>query len=170
MNDDVVTVSARIPAAIHAALRERAQENRRSLNAELVTILEAALSEREDSPPRGTTAPSRSLSVRDTGALTAQNLTAHFVERSKALGGQNPPSRVTGQVARLCGEMLKEGTDPEQVRAGLDLLLEKRLHPSTLPSLVHEASLPRARAGRNGRVTPSDIMARAEELRVMETQ
>ncbi len=125
-------------------------------------LAQQTLSEREDDPlSAGTTAPSRSLSVR---ALTSQHLVAHFVEASKALGGENPPSRVTGHVARLVGEMLAEGTDPERVRAGLDLLLEKRLHPSTLPSLVHEASLPRGRSGRNGYVSAQDVMDAAVNL------
>ncbi len=106
------------------------------------------------------------IAVRQTEVepITSQHLVAYFVDTSKSLGGDDPPRRVTGHIARLCGELLSEGVDPKNVRAGIDLLLEKRLHPSTLPSLVHEASLPRGKAGRQGRVTPSDILARAQEL------
>lgn len=118
----------------------------------------------EDEPKSGSS--SALATVSRLPAATGQGLVAFFVERSRSLGS-DPPSRVKGQVARLCGELLSEGVQPDRVRAGLELLLEKRLHPSTLPSLVHEASLPR----RNGtRVTPSDILAAAEEARLREQE
>lgn len=98
----------------------------------------------------------------------AQSLIAHYVDRSSDLG-MAPPSRVKGQVAKLVDELLREGIAPERVEAGLDLLLEKRTHPATLPSLVHEASLPR-REARNGRVTPTEILAEANRLREQEAR
>lgn len=101
----------------------------------------------------------------------AQGLVAYFVDQSKVLAdGATPPARVTGQVAKLVGEMLTEGQEPESIRLGLDVLISKRLHPSALPSCVHGASLPRPRMARPGRVTPSDILARAKELEAEEAR
>lgn len=94
----------------------------------------------------------------------SQTLTAYFVDESKRLHSE-PPRRVTGQVARLVGEMLEEGIAPARISAGIDLLLLKRLGPSTLPSLVHEAGLPRRpQPRRDGTVTPTEIMAHAVQL------
>jgi hypothetical protein len=91
----------------------------------------------------------------------AQDLVAYFVDESIRLRSQ-PPGRVTGQVARLVGEMLAEGVVPDRVRAGIDLLLLKRMHPSTLPSLVHEAGLPRRpQPRRDGGMVPTEMMEQA---------
>jgi len=89
-------------------------------------------------------------------------LVAYFVDESTRLHSK-PPRRVTGQVARLISEMLAEGVVPDRVRAGIDLLLLKRLHPSTLPSLVHEAGLPRRPQERrdDGMFSPEAMMADA---------
>lgn len=71
----------------------------------------------------------------------AQTLVAYFIDRSRLLGS-DPPGRVKGQVARLVGELVAEGQTAERISAGLDLMLDKRLSPSTLPSCVQEAALP----------------------------
>lgn len=44
-----------------------------------------------------------------------------------------------GHLGREVAKLLKEGIDPEHIRAGLALHRVKGLHPSTLPSLVNEA-------------------------------
>lgn len=51
---------------------------------------------------------------------------------------ERPPSRVVGQVAKELKAMLDEGIAPERVRAALAEWNRKGLHPSTLPSVVHE--------------------------------
>ena len=100
--------------------------------------------------------------IAETSNLTpAQTIIATFIDESRKLGS-DPPSRVKGQVARLVGELLREGIAPERVRAGVALMLERRTHPSTLPSMVHEAGLPAAKPRRtSGGVTPSEVMAEA---------
>ncbi|MER6913349.1 hypothetical protein ABT354_16910 [Streptomyces sp. NPDC000594] len=50
-----------------------------------------------------------------------------------------PPSKVLDHLGRETAKLLAEGIDPDHVRAGLARHRVKALHPSTLPSLVHEA-------------------------------
>ncbi|MFI1825396.1 hypothetical protein ACH41E_02925 [Streptomyces sp. NPDC020412] len=85
-----------------------------------------------------------------------------------------PPSGVLGHLGRETAKLLAEGIDPAHVRAGLARHRAKGLHPSTLPSLVHEAmnatsgldrpdfrtTVPARRAWAN----PADPAAYAEEL------
>lgn len=68
-------------------------------------------------------------------APTAQNLVAEWIDHCD---GKRPPGQVVGQVAKLLGQMLDEGIPSEHVRAGLAAWHDKRLHPSALPSVVHE--------------------------------
>ncbi len=98
----------------------------------------------------------------DSDAEGSQSLVAYFIDRSTSLGSK-PPGRVTGQVARQIGELVAEGTTGERIRAGIEILLTKRLHPSTLSSCVHESSLP-ASNGHRGGLTPAAIMAQAHSL------
>jgi hypothetical protein len=106
--------------------------------------------------------PSLSLKTKARHPSGAQELVGYFVDESIRLHSA-PPGRVTGQVAKLVGEMLGEGVVPDRVRAGIDLLLLKRLHPSTLPSLVHEAGLPHRPQERrdDGMFSPEAMMADA---------
>lgn len=90
------------------------------------------------------------------------DLVKFFVDESRARGS-DPPRRVIGQVAKLTGELLTEGIPPDRVRAGLVLMLDKRLHPSTLPSMVHEAALPNRRKNGGG-VTADEVMRQAVDL------
>lgn len=94
-------------------------------------------------------------------ATNSQALVAYFIDRSRLLGS-NPPGRVVGHVARLVGELVGEGETTNRVQAGIDLMLERRLHPSSLPSAVHEASLPTPR--RRGGLSPEQIMQQAYDL------
>lgn len=49
-----------------------------------------------------------------------------------------PPQDVLGHLGREVKKLLAEGIAPDHIRAGLNLHRAKGLHPSTLPSLVHE--------------------------------
>ncbi|MFJ6015377.1 hypothetical protein [Streptomyces sp. NPDC092952] len=51
----------------------------------------------------------------------------------------HPPRDVLGQLGVQVRRLLGEGIDPAHIRAGLARHRAKGLHPSTLPSLVHEA-------------------------------
>lgn len=65
---------------------------------------------------------------------TAQTSIGEWLDHCR----QRPPERVIGQVAKHVRELLAEGIDPGQVRAGLAAWHSKSLHPSTLPSIVNE--------------------------------
>lgn len=67
-------------------------------------------------------------------APTAQTIVGEWLERAP----KRPPQQVVGQVAKLTGQMLGEGIDPDDVRRGLAAWMSKGLHPSTLPSMVNE--------------------------------
>lgn len=70
---------------------------------------------------------------------------------------KRPPERVVGQLAKHVGEMLAEGIDPDDIRAGLAKFREKGdLHPSTLSSLVNAAMNAPRRAPRRQDVDPED--------------
>lgn len=67
-----------------------------------------------------------------------QTLVAEWVEHC---GPARPPKRVIGQVARELKAMLDEGIPYADVRTGLAAWHSKALHPSTLPSVVHETRI-----------------------------
>ncbi|MGG7569238.1 hypothetical protein [Streptomyces sirii] len=87
-----------------------------------------------------------------------------------------PPSGVLGHLGRETAKLLAEGIAPTHIRAGLARHRAKGLHPSTLPSLVHEAmnATPAGLAGTGSRpnvpghrawANPADpAAAYAEEL------
>lgn len=50
-----------------------------------------------------------------------------------------PPASVLGHLGSEVKKLLGEGIAPDHIRAGLDRHRAKAMHPSTLPSLVHEA-------------------------------
>jgi hypothetical protein len=68
-------------------------------------------------------------------AADAQTLVGEFIDACP----NKPPQRVVGQVAQQVGQLLGEGINPDHVRAGLRLLVQKPMHPSSLPSLVNQA-------------------------------
>lgn len=75
--------------------------------------------------------------------VTAQTLLAEHVRACH----RRPPERVRGQLARETKALLDEGYEPDAVRAGLAIVRDRGLHPSTLPSAVNEAlNPPRPRA------------------------
>ncbi|MGW6506478.1 hypothetical protein ACWGCP_02775 [Streptomyces niveus] len=69
-----------------------------------------------------------------------------------------PPNDVLGQLSREVGKLLGEGIQPAYVRAGLERLRAKGLHPRTLPSLVNEAmNTPRPTTGHRAWANPTDV-------------
>ena len=95
------------------------------------------------SSPKGGDAPAPK-SAPDAGST--KDLVGEYV------GGhvQRPPQAVIGLVGRHVKGLLEEGFDPDVIRAALERLRLKNLHPSVLPSLVNEAlnaSPPHAAAG-----------------------
>ena len=87
--------------------------------------------------------------------VTARTLISEWLDRC----AKRPPKNVIGQISKQIKDLLAEGIDPDDVRAGLALWMRKGLHPSTLPSVVNEAmNTPRqhlpAAAGAEGNVLP----------------
>ncbi|MBT2675986.1 hypothetical protein J7E95_35410 [Streptomyces sp. ISL-14] len=81
-----------------------------------------------DTPSGGASAPAP-----DT--VSAQQLIAEYA----AACAHRPPRDVLGHLGREVRKLLDEGIAPAHIRAGLERHRAKGLHPSTLPSLVHEA-------------------------------
>jgi hypothetical protein len=69
-------------------------------------------------------------------ALSAQGLVGEWIDHCTA----RPPKSVIGQVAKHVKAMLDEGIDPERLRFGLAEWNRKGVHPSVLPSVVHEVA------------------------------
>lgn len=65
---------------------------------------------------------------------TTQTLVAEWIDHC----GARPPSDVVGQVSKRIATMLGEGIPYADVRRGLAAWQAKGLHPSALPSVVHE--------------------------------
>ncbi|MFG3255259.1 hypothetical protein [Streptomyces sp. NPDC048172] len=68
-------------------------------------------------------------------AVSTQQLIGEYA----ASCAHRPPNGVLGHLGREVVKLLAEGIAPEHIRAGLARHRAKGLHPSTLPSLVHEA-------------------------------
>ena len=83
----------------------------------------------------GTTSPSGSAGAPAPETVSTQQLMAEYA----AACAHRPPSGVLGHLGRETAKLLAEGIDPAHIRAGLARHRTKGLHPSTLPSLVHEA-------------------------------
>ncbi|WP_333764314.1 hypothetical protein [Streptomyces sp. IBSBF 2390] len=79
--------------------------------------------------------PSGGASAPAPHAVSANELIAEYA----AACTHRPPKDVLGHLAREVRKLLDEGIAPDHIRAGLGLHRAKGLHPSTLPSLVHEA-------------------------------
>jgi hypothetical protein len=74
-----------------------------------------------------------------TTSTGARDLVAFYVDRVEELGSP-APRRLVGQVARQVKELLGERIPSPVVARALDLRVERRLHPSVLPTLVPEAA------------------------------
>ncbi|MET9429068.1 hypothetical protein [Streptomyces sp. NPDC003036] len=103
-----------------------------------------------DTPSGGASAPAP-------GTVSANQLIAEYA----AACAHRPPGNVLGHLGREARKLLEEGIAPAHVRAGLDLHRAKGLHPSTLPSLVHEAmnAAPAAPVVHRAWTNPADVEA-----------
>ncbi|MGW1138301.1 hypothetical protein ACWD6S_12580, partial [Streptomyces zhihengii] len=79
--------------------------------------------------------PSGGASAPAPHAISANELIAEYA----AACTHRPPKDVLGHLAREVRKLLGEDITPAHIRAGLERHRAKGLHPSTLPSLVHEA-------------------------------
>jgi DNA-binding MarR family transcriptional regulator len=70
----------------------------------------------------------------------AQQLVAGYVNRLREQGASTS-KRLVGQVAARVGELLDDGVPASSIAAALELLIERRLHPTALASLIPEAEL-----------------------------
>lgn len=98
-------------------------------------------------PTAGGGEPSAQLAVLP-NAPTAGTLVGEWIEHCD----ERPPSRVVGQVSKELKALLGEGIEPDRIRRALAEWNRKGLHPSTLPSVVHEIAN-RAPAARGQQAT-----------------
>lgn len=88
-------------------------------------------------------------------ARSTQTLIAEYVDHCP----QKPPSQVIGQLAKTIKRMLVDDQlDYDRVREGLAEWHRRGLHPSVLPSIVHELSTPRTRPRPNNHQQQTDDM------------
>ncbi|MTE20176.1 hypothetical protein F0L17_13860 [Streptomyces sp. TRM43335] len=115
---------------------------------------------RPDLGPRimdlGTT-PSGGASAPAPDTVSARQLIGEYVTAC----AHRPPKDVLGHLGREVGKLLAEGIDPAHIRSGLERHRAKGLHPSTLPSLVHEAmnAARTAPAAHRPWMNPADVEA-----------
>ncbi|MEE4493535.1 hypothetical protein [Streptomyces sp. BE230] len=91
--------------------------------------------------------------------VTAQTIVGEWLERCT----DRPPSRVIGQMSREIRVLLDEDRiHPDTIRRGIALWMTKRLHPSTLASVVNEVMNAASTPQRPGPAQPNgDLFARA---------
>lgn len=91
--------------------------------------------------------------------ITAQTIVGEWLERCT----DRPPSRVIGQMSREIRVLLEEDRiHPDTIRRGIALWMTKRLHPSTLASVVNEVMNAASTPQRPGPAQPNgDLFARA---------
>ncbi|MER7807877.1 hypothetical protein [Streptomyces sp900116325] len=92
--------------------------------------------------------------------VTAQTIVGEWLERC----ADRPPSRVIGQMSREIRVLLDEDhIHPDTIRRGIALWMTKRLHPSTLASVVNEVMNAASTLQRPGPAQPNgDLFARAK--------
>jgi hypothetical protein len=91
------------------------------------------------------------------GGMDSQEIVAHYVEHAESLGVVIP-RQTKGATAQQIGKLVQEGIDSCWILRAVELLTEKGLNPSTLPSLVVEAQREGKRNGKNG-LTAAQILA-----------
>jgi hypothetical protein len=129
-------------ADIHAQTEPRKPASQKGRQAVVAADISRARAETETETENhlttfgGAAAASRELALRSD--QPAQALVAYYVDLQRELGVE-PPKRLRGQTAGQVGELLREGQPAQVVARALELLVERRLHPSTLPSLIPEA-------------------------------
>ncbi|MET8767682.1 hypothetical protein [Streptomyces sp. NPDC004658] len=101
--------------------------------------------------------PSGGASAPAPDTVSAQHLIAEYA----AACTHRPPKDVLGHLGREVRKLLDEGIDPAHIRAGLERHRAKGLHPSTLPSLVHEAmnATPAGTVAHRAWTNPADVAA-----------
>ncbi|MBW1597937.1 hypothetical protein [Streptomyces sp. JJ38] len=121
---------------------------------------------RPDLGPRnmdlGTT-PSGGASAPAPDTVSAQQLIAEYA----AACTHRPPRDVLSHLGQQVRKLLDEGITPAHIRSGLERHRAKGLHPSTLPSLVHEAmnATPNTSPVHRPWTNPTDVAAAyGEEL------
>ena len=87
---------------------------------------------------------------------TTQTLVGEWIDHCP----KRPPGNVVGQVSKHLKSLMDEGFTPDELRRALAEWNRKGLHPSTLPSVLHEVSNRGATKGRNQQAT-DDIFAGA---------
>lgn len=101
--------------------------------------------------------PDPPRSVTDSaGATSAQTLVAEWIDHCQ----EQPPRSVIGQVAKQIKSLLDEGIEPDRLREALAEWNRKGLHPSTLPSVVHEIANRSADRGKPSNVQRHLALAR----------
>lgn len=114
----------------------------------------------EPGPHSAPTSSSRALAIVDEG--TSQTLVAEWIDHC----AEKPPSRVIGHVAKEVKTLLDDGIDYDRVRRGLAEWNTRGLHPSVIPSIVHELAN-RAPATPRGQQATDDLFNAAMQ-RAME--
>jgi hypothetical protein len=71
----------------------------------------------------------------------AQKLVAYFVKEQEAAGVSPVPRDLTGKAALFVGRLIEDGVAEETIARAIELVVERRLDPSSLPSLVPEAQV-----------------------------
>ncbi|MER7932076.1 MULTISPECIES: hypothetical protein [unclassified Streptomyces] len=101
--------------------------------------------------------PSGGASASAPDTVSAQQLIAEYATAC----AHRPPKDVLGHLGREVRKLLDEGIAPAHIRAGLERHRAKGLHPSTLPSLVHEAmnATPSAPVVHRAWTNPTDVEA-----------
>ena len=115
---------------------------------------ESARGAEEDEEGARLASPDPSLEPSEPPA-DSQTLVAEYVDRSRAIG-VDPPKRLIGHIAREVKALLDEGQPATAVRGALALLVERRLNPAALASLIPEAV---AGPGRRSRPAPDTARA-----------
>ncbi|MFF7980182.1 hypothetical protein ACFZDK_13780 [Streptomyces sp. NPDC007901] len=102
--------------------------------------------------------PSGGASAPAPDTVSAKQLLAEYV----AGCNHRPPDDFLGHLGRQVRKLLAEGIAPAHLRAALERHRAKGMHPSVLPSLVHEvmnAGVPTAPAVHRAWTNPTDIVA-----------
>ena len=114
-----------------------------------IVALQVAGGREQGVPPTAGSADAPSSDV------TAQQLIAEYVTSC----AKRPPRQVLGHLGKHIAAMLAEGIGPDDVRRGLTAWHAKGLHPSTLPSVVHEVMNGPPKSGQ--RQSVDELFARA---------
>lgn len=71
---------------------------------------------------------------------------------------QRPPTAVINQLGKQITQLVKDGINPQVIREALDHWTSRGLHPSTLPSVVHEIQTKPTRSTKTRNQAATDDM------------